>query len=130
MRITEITDFLKSVMPLSLFKNIIANEVIEYKHQLQKKGSSVSIHIIEDSDINLVAYNIVFLCQLFLNEEMSEYELSYLTDALLLSSRVYFSNEETKDLFELMTDPEINGDFTIERITELMYSALRLVDII
>ena len=61
---------------------------------------------------------------------MSEYELSYLTDALLLSSRVYFSNEETKDLFELMTDPEINGDFTIERITELMYSALRLVDII
>lgn len=129
MRITEINDFLKSVTPMSLFKNSIANEVIEYKKQLQKKGSSVSIHIIEDSYINIDAYNIIFLCQLFLNKEMSEYELSYLTDALLLSSSVYFSNEETKNLFELLTDPEINGEFTTERITKLMHSALRLVEI-
>jgi len=129
MRITEINDFLKSVKPMSLFKNSIGNEVIEYKKQLQKKGSSVSININEDSYINIDAYNIIFLCQLFLNKEMSEYELSYLTDALLLSSSVYFSNEETKNLFELLTDPEINGEFTTERITKLMHSALRLVEI-
>jgi len=114
---------------MSLFKNSIGNEVIEYKKQLQKKGSSVSININEDSYINIDAYNIIFLCQLFLNKEMSEYELSYLTDALLLSSSVYFSNEETKNLFELLTDPEINGEFTTERITKLMHSALRLVEI-
>jgi hypothetical protein len=130
MKITDINDFLKSVISLSFFRTIIAKEVMDYKQQLQKKGSNVSITLNEGSDIKIDASDVVFLCQHFLNHEMSEYELCYLIDALLLSSRVFFSDEDTKELIELLTDPEINGEFTNERITALMHSALRLTSYI
>jgi hypothetical protein len=120
MRLTDVNDFFKGKLALESFKTIIEKEVILYKQNLQKRGSSVPISLIEDSDLSLDSDIIYKLCKLYLSNEISDYELYYISDAMLLSSRVIFKNEKNRDILELLTDPEVNGPLTANRIKEIL----------
>ena len=101
--------------------NATVKEEIEiYRSRLSKKGSSISIILNEDIDLKVSFKDVQKLCKMFINNELSLIELSYISDALQLSERVIFDKEETKNLIEEMSDFEINGTFTINRAMKII----------
>src|SRR6478609_7444377 len=112
MKLSKIEMFLNEVIEVTEFKNIIKSEVIEYKKLLKKKGASVPISVIEDIDFNFSKSNFLFLCELYLNDKLEDYELSYVADALTLSSHIKFQNEELFDSLESLC---ISGENKISK---------------
>lgn len=111
MKATDLYGTLNGLIPGEMLSKNIANEVEEYKFQLQKKGLSIPIKFIEDRAI--------FLTKSFgkrlLNEayegSLSNIHLAYICDCLTLGEKVTFENEVLKDIIYEIADPEINGSF-------------------
>lgn len=99
-------------MKLEDFKKSIDKEITDYKRQLSKKGASSEVLLEADIDLYLNKAHISELCSNYLDDRLSEYELYYIIDALLLSENVSFENERLLDLTETMTDPSVNGAVT------------------
>lgn len=98
----------------------VKEEIETYRSKLSKKGSSISIILNEDIDLKVSFQDVQKLCKMFVNNELSLIELSYISDALQLSERVIFDKEETKNLIEEMSDFDINGTFTINRAMKII----------
>ena len=99
-------------LELENFRKGIDKEVAGYKNQLSKKGASSEVLLEADINLHLTKAHISELCSHYLNDGLSEYELYYIIDALLLSENVSFENEKLLDLTETMTDPSVNGAVT------------------
>lgn len=109
MKISQIKQALNRQISMSEFKNLIEKEVDDYKFLLAKKDGSASIILTEDIDLLVGKSEIAVLSQAFINDKLSEYQVYYIIDALLLSDKVKFESEGFKDVVETLTDPEING---------------------
>jgi hypothetical protein len=120
MKISQIQQVLNEQIAISEFKKLIANEVDDYKRLSAKKGGSTPIILNEDVDLFIGKKEIAVLSQAFINDELSEYEVYYIMDALLLSSRVTFESEEFLDLVETLTDPPVNGRLTKIAANEIL----------
>lgn len=120
MRLSQLRSFLEQKMKLEDFKKGIYKEVTDYKSQLSKKGASSEVFLEADIDLYLTKAHISGLCSHYLDDELSEYELYYVVDALLLSENVFFENERLLDLTETMTDPSVNGALTKLVVREVL----------
>ncbi len=107
-------------MSTSLLKELIAEEVSDYQRLSAKKGGSAPITLIEDVDIFVGKNEIKILCQAFIDDKLSEYDINYIMDALLLSSRVRFESEEFMYTIEILTDSQVNGKLTKAVVNEIL----------
>jgi hypothetical protein len=103
------------------FRREIARDVSEYLERANITGSVVPVRVDEDQDVQISGQHIKTLCDLFVDGQLSEEELAYIADAMELSERVEFG-EGISDLVAEMTDPEINGSFTVGRAKEILKS--------
>lgn len=127
MKLSILKQFLENALSYSKFKTTIQENVEYYKKQLHKKGASAPVEIVEDTTLVINKSHLQTLCQAYLNGEVTNYEMYYIVDALLLSSYgsedsiVSFKNEQLHDIFEELTDPEINGgELTSEKVKDIM----------
>jgi hypothetical protein len=120
MELSKLHDFLEGKLTASEFSKEIKNEVAEYKEALKILGKSSPIYLNEDIQIEIGKTELGKLCQVFLSKKLNEYEISYITDALLLSNNIIFESEQIEELLELLTDPEINGTLTNEKVEEIL----------
>jgi hypothetical protein len=98
---------------IETFKESISQEITNYKSKLGKKGSSIPIIVEEDLKLNIGTTEAIFLLDAFVSKQLSEHEIAYIADALLLSEAIKFESEEVLDDFESLTDLSINDSFTL-----------------
>ncbi len=120
MKLSKIKAFLEKQIVINKFKKEIAFEIIDYKKSISKKGGSTSIYLEEDCDLYIGVNEAVFILQEYKKNRLDKYYISYIVDALLLSERVTFESDEFLELFETLTDPDVNGNLSINVANELL----------
>lgn len=120
MKLSQIKEvFDKSVNP-AVLKESISKEVENFEASSVKKGGSSPIILTADISLIVRKSGIANLCQAYIDSELSESEIYYIVDALLLSDQVEFENEELKNVSETLTDPAINGNLTKDIAIEVL----------
>lgn len=120
MKLSIIKKLLESKITPIEFKTIILPEVIEFTESSKKKGSSTPIYLDEDCNLDIGKIHAIMLLKLYKQNMFDEYFIGYIVDALLLSEKVHFESESFLELFETLTDPEINGNLNIARANQLL----------
>ncbi len=116
MNISTLKSYLKGSDKIQELKDAIKDEVNEYSELALKRGSSIpTIYVIDDDILEVTEYDIVKLCDSYVSENLSESEISYISDVLQLSSSVTIGNDNLKSYIFEMSDPAVNGPFTKER---------------
>jgi hypothetical protein len=107
MQLSRIEAFFHENISFGEFKNDIGEEVSRYKIALDKKGGSSSIFL--DQDINVLYLqrrDVKYICDAFLRGQFDKWEINYLAEALMLSQKVEFLDDATKDALFDLADPE------------------------
>ncbi len=120
MKLNDIKTILKDQGDIKVFKEQISQEIVEYRTGLIKKADIIPIVLIEDAGLYLVKEDILLLCRWFLDNELSTWEIAYIVDGLLLSSRVVFESEMVLSSAEQLTDFQINGEVTNDTVNRIM----------
>lgn len=112
MKLTDIKLVLNRTLPFNDFRLGLSEEMKEYRSWANVQGGTMPVYLIEDINLTIGENELKVLCEAFLNDELSEIEINYVADALLLSNKVSFENERVSDGIDSLTDPEINGHLT------------------
>jgi hypothetical protein len=115
MKLSEIAGLLTNAAEPERFRMSNASDFAERRPLLEKRGSVVPVRVTEDADIELSRRDVARLCSHYIAGHLDAVELAYVADALQLSDRVTWTDEDTSEYVAEFTDPEINGPFTIER---------------
>ena len=108
MRLSQIKSVLESRGQVGNFKKEIEVEVSEYKKQLRKKGASSPIILNEDISYNLTKEHMDSYLYLVNLNLLDRYEASYIADALLLSEKIFFEDDDMNDQLEHYVINEAN----------------------
>ena len=100
----------------SQLKNQIKENVEFYRLNLQKSGATLPVTIDEDFEFIFKREHLLKLCDAFLNKDLDAVELEYLVDCISLSEGVSFENEVINDYLYCLTDVQINGEITKEKV--------------
>jgi len=103
------------------FRKELAPDMTEYLKNASVKPSVMPVRVTEDRELHVSVARVKVLCEIFINRDLSPEQLAFVADALQLADGVDF-DEEARDLIDEMTDPEINGPFTIDRAKEILKS--------
>jgi flagellar biosynthesis component FlhA len=120
MKLTTLQGFFNKIISADSFQDLIRTEVEHYKLLLSKTGSSVPVVLDEDTYLSIGGSEVSAICQAFIDEHISEYDVYYIVDALLLSNRITFASESLLDLLETLTDPQVNGKLTKSVASEVL----------
>lgn len=120
MKLSNIGSMLAGTSSFQDFKQSIFEEVKQYNSLSKIQGESMPVYLTEDVDLSIGKKELLVLCEGFLNNELSELEINYVADALLLSNKVLFENENISDCIGYLTDPEINGHLTENAIHDIL----------
>ena len=116
----DLIDYLKSQLNTEFFRNGISKELESFRNSLKEKGRSARIVYNGDrSKTNITKAHLKKICSDYSNSLVDDLFVSYIVDALLLSENSIFETEELREKFELLTDFEINGKLTKERMSEI-----------
>lgn len=120
----DLIDYLSGEISSSDLSSKIESEVVLFKKSLSKKGTSATVVYHGDNEkVNIERSHLEKIIRDFLNDNIDEYFISYIVDALLLSENTIFETEELKEEFEMLTDFEVNGYLTKEMILKKFRSA-------
>ncbi|MFT3945347.1 MAG: hypothetical protein QM763_00120 [Agriterribacter sp.] len=123
MKLSNIQKLLLGEMSIDNFTIAINEEVNIYKKSLLKKGASATIYLEEDLiKVKIDRKSINTICNFFIEGKINNYQLNYMIEALLLSSHVYFANENIRSLLEDLTDPEYGLKLDIEYVKNIVYA--------
>lgn len=123
MKLSELRDLFDGKINHSSFRNHIRTEVSEFQKRGLVKGRSRAISVINDTEIIVSPEDVSRLCSAYLQGDFGEKELAYVADALLLSNSaqdVAFIGDGLAELVGQLTDPEINGPITRERVLDVL----------
>lgn len=119
MKLSIISMLLNNDLNVETFKTIIELEISEYTKLMKKKGASNPIHLIEDIVFFLKKEHFEILCDLYINGELNEYEISYIADAISLSSNITFEDERILDALNEFSISDV--DDILNKRTVLKY---------
>jgi len=95
-------------------------ELDSFKKSLKERGRSARIVLDGDKDKTRITNNhLRRICDDYLAGATNDFFISYIVDALLLSPNSEFESEHLKESFELLTDFDIHGPLSSERILEI-----------
>ncbi|MFQ5963915.1 MAG: hypothetical protein ACE5KZ_06495 [Candidatus Scalinduaceae bacterium] len=120
MKLSKLKKYLRCNLAISEFKTSIKDEIKHYEKLAKKKGSSIPIDVVEDDELSIDKEDISKICDDYINEDLSVSEISYISDAMQLSEKIYIENNYLLDFIFEMSDPEVNGLFTKERALEII----------
>jgi hypothetical protein len=119
-KLSDIANLLSDAAEPAAFRQANANDFEERRPLLDKRGSVMPVRVNEDADIEVSGREVARLCNHFIAGHLDAVELAYVADALQLSERVTFADEDTAEFISEFTDPEVNGPFTLERAKVLV----------
>lgn len=119
MRLSDLWSLLNKAIDGQRFFDSIKEHVGRYRDALKKRGSSVPIVVQDDARLSIEDRHVENLCDFFLDEEIDQWTVHYIADAMLLSSSVEFKSLRAKDVIEAFADPEISSPLTRERALKL-----------
>ena len=116
MKVENLVAFLYGTSDLASLQKEIASEVQESARLSRIEGSSIPIAVDEVFGVSypIRPEEVRRLCEAFVDGCLSTDELAYISDAMQLSDAIDWLNDELFDMVFQMSDPEINGPFTIE----------------
>jgi hypothetical protein len=120
MKVSLLIKLTRNEIPVQDFLSELTTELSEYKRLIGKKGASIPIYVTGDTDFEFGVHELRALCKYFVDNKLSTEELSYLADAIDISSHIYVAEETIKEYVCEMTDPLINGVFTKERAVQIL----------
>lgn len=106
MLLSEIKKVIKREVSIVDFKKEISTEVEKYKKLSKQKGARNPIFLKEDIEYFFTVADFQILENLIKTGELSEYEGSYIADAILLSSKIEFSDPSIIDQIESLVVEE------------------------
>ena len=122
MKISSLKKLTKGDITVHKFMSEIKEEINEYSNFKGKKGASIPIQVDTDEEFIFESNDLKSLCSYFVQGQINSEELSYIADAVELSSNIYIPDDKVKDFVFEMTDPEVNGPFTHNRANEILNS--------
>jgi hypothetical protein len=120
MKLSSLSNLLKEELSPKDFLSEFSTYHEDYEALTKVVGSSIDIVVVEDSKLEIGNYEITKLCALFIEDKLSNSELSYIADAAQLCESISFSDESIEDVIAEFTDPEINGVFSKSRAQEII----------
>ncbi|WP_019028988.1 hypothetical protein [Colwellia piezophila] len=120
MKLSSLSNLLKEELSPKDFLSEFSKYHEDYEALTKVVGSSIDIIVIEDRKLQIGNYEITKLCTLFIEDKLSNSELSYIADAAQLCESISFSDECIEDVVAEFTDPEINGVFSKSRAQEII----------
>jgi hypothetical protein len=120
MKLSNIEAMFTGILSFKDFRESISEEIKDYSSSSRTSGKSMPVYLTEDVDLSIGKKELKLMCEAFLNKELSELEINYVADGLLLSNQVIFESEEVSDRFGYLTDPEINGHLTKDAISGIL----------
>jgi hypothetical protein len=117
MKLSDISGLIGGQISPASFRASNAESFTERRSLLgaNRRGQVVPVRVDEDKDFELTARGLAALCSLLINWALDVLELAYIADALQLAYRVTYSDAGVRDFLDELTDPEVNGPFTVAR---------------
>lgn len=122
MKLSLIKQALQKEISVEKFKKAIKPELREYHLKANKKGASIFVRSEDDCDYYFTSTDLLQLCKFYIDGNLDETDLSFIADALTMSTSVIFEHDELREFLEEITDPEINGEISRERILGIIQS--------
>ena len=120
MNLHSLASFLDGKTSAELISKEIDSEVENYRKGFAKKGSSLPIYVTgDDFNFSLKPEHIQLLCNSYSKGFFNEWHLSYISNALDLSSSFLPVNERVEEAIFKMADPEVNSLLTPEVIKQI-----------
>lgn len=119
MKLSTLAAVLADPRKVDKLKAELASHMQEYESLQKVGGTSIPIRVEQDVEMQLKLKDVGTLCTLFITEQLGRSELAYVADAIDLTLLVDCDDDRIVSLLSEMTDPEINGVFTIERAEEI-----------
>jgi hypothetical protein len=107
----DLNRFLEEKLDVDEFKSLIESQVEIYSEKMEKRGSCIELHLIENEAIVIDNTKMKRLIGLVINGHLSNIHLAYICDCLSLTEDIEFENDAVKGLFFQCVDPEINGGY-------------------
>ena len=121
MKLSDLRNFLCGALEARELSRLIQGEVVAFREASLKKGSVMSVILVEDSiGLRFGDAELKVLCGAFLEGQIDRWVLSYICDALLMSNSVVFLEDSIRDSVDVTTDPEVNGEVTEEMIRRIV----------
>jgi hypothetical protein len=120
MKLSSLSNLLKDELSPKDFLSEFSEYHEDYEALTKVVGSSIDIVVIEDCELQFGENEITKLCTLFIQDKLSNSELSYIADAAQLCESISFSNEDIADVVAEFTDPEINNVFSKSRAQDVI----------
>ena len=114
MKLTSLANLISGALSAADYSAEIATELAEHTRHLDR-GGSAPVCVSEDTDIVLDRAGLGILCRLYASGQLTAGELAYTADALQMAERVEYSSPDIADDLDACTDPEINGQLTVEQ---------------
>jgi hypothetical protein len=116
----DLLEYLEGIQDSHELREKIRFELDSFGRNLKERGRSA--HIVFDGDKDktyITSYHLRRICDDYLTGATNDLFISYIADALLLSPNSEFESEHLKESFELLTDFDIHGPLSSERILEI-----------
>ncbi len=122
MNLSDLINFLGESMSAEEFARVINSEVDVYKKTCSKIGASaeVFLHSNTNQKVEIDKEKLCTICRSYLNNTLTEWDISYICDALLLAEQTSFMSEDIRETIEEMTDPAVNGELTRDRAANIL----------
>jgi hypothetical protein len=121
MKLSAVFDLLSHKISAAAFRQSASVELAERRQVLRvfERGRVIPVRVTEDVDMRVTAESVVALCEYFERGELDAIEIAYIVDALQLSDRASFESEVTAEYLAMLTDPEINGELSVDIVREI-----------
>jgi hypothetical protein len=124
MRLSRINGMLERQIGIDDFRAEIAPEISEYRRLLEKKSTSCPIYPDEDLHELLISpAHVIQVGNAFIENRIDKWELNYIADAIMLSSKVIFEDDRTEEAVLSLADLDyfslIDRDYVAEIIKGL-----------
>jgi len=120
MKASDIYNLLEHKYSINDFRISYKSEFDEYSKLLKKIGSTISIKIKEDFEFVFGQQHLITIAEFYLSNELSEIEINYLVDCILLSENIQIVDEKLHEMLETFTDSEINGVLTTDYVVQII----------
>lgn len=122
MNSSTLVRFLKGEEDINKLKKEILKGVDNLRKNLNKKGSSSPIYLNNDGQKFAVKkWHIQRLCNFYLNNDLDQVELCYITTAMELCEGIIFESDDIEDAISLLSsDPDPNYPLNKEELFEII----------
>ena len=119
----DLLDYLEGTILWSEMQEKIWKELADFEKNLLEVGRSATIFYHEGNERTVItSKHLSRLCEDYLNGSVKHIFLSYCADALLLSEHTTFETPVIQEHLEELTDFDINGPLTDERVRTILFT--------